>query len=126
MKGFGSAEFDRRRYPRLNFSLPLAFQVSGDHPHIPKGVSANVSLGGLMAYLPQNVTPGEILEVTMLLPLGDEKKTCRAQAEVVWSQNGVFDSGWSCRAGVRFLDMPPESKEIWQQFLRNWQGDKPR
>jgi len=123
MKGFGSAQFDRRRYPRLDFSLPLAFQ-SSENNHMPEGVSSNVSLGGLMAFLPQAVTKGQIIEVTMLLPLGKEKKVCKAQSEVVWAQTGQFESGWVCQAGLRFIKMPPESSQIWRQFLIEWQGEK--
>jgi c-di-GMP-binding flagellar brake protein YcgR len=123
MKGFGSAQFDRRRYPRLDFSLPLAFQAA-EKNKIPEGVSTNVSLGGLMAFLPQVVTKGQIIEVTMLLPLGEDKKACKAQAEVVWAQAGEFDSGWVCRAGIRFLDMEAEGEKIWREFLLAWHGDK--
>ncbi|MCK5242131.1 PilZ domain-containing protein [bacterium] len=123
MKGFGSAQFDRRRYPRLDFSLPLAFQASKENK-APAGVSTNVSLGGLMAFLPQVVNQGQIIEVTMLLPLGEEKKACKAQAEVVWVQAGQFESGWVCRAGIRFLDMPTEAEKIWREFLLAWHGAK--
>ena len=111
MKGFGSAQFDRRRYPRLDFTLPLAFKATAD-ALIPDGVSGNVSLGGMMAF------------VTMLLPLGEEKKVCKAKAEVVWAQNGQFASGWVCQAGLRFVDMNSESNQIWRDFLKEWQGEK--
>lgn len=123
MKGFGSAQFDRRSYPRLDFSLPLAFQAQ-EKSKLPAGISANISLGGLMAYLPLTVVKGQIIEVTMLLPLGEEKKTCKVQAEVVWAQNGQFEGGWVCRAGLRFFNMPSDSEEIWRQFLTEWQGEK--
>jgi c-di-GMP-binding flagellar brake protein YcgR len=112
MKGFGSAEFDRRRYPRLDFNLPVAFRNAENFS--PEGVSRNISLGGLMVYLPQVVNQGQIIEVTMLLPMGEEKRVCKTQAEVVWAQSGQFEEGWVCRAGLRFLEMVPEASQIWK------------
>ncbi|MCD4813780.1 PilZ domain-containing protein [bacterium] len=123
MKGFGSAQFDRRRYPRLDFSLPLAFQISDD-PQAPEGVSANISLGGMMAFLPGSVEQGRIIDITMLLPLGNEKHTCKAKAEVVWARQGNFESGWACQVGLRFVEMPEAASTIWKRFLIEWQGEK--
>ncbi len=122
MKGFGSAEFDRRQYPRLDFALPLAFQDLGQSP--PEGVSKNVSLGGMMACFPREVSPSQILDLTMLLPVGEDKQVCRVQAEVVWVKKGDFEGGWSCQAGIRFVNMTPESEKIWRDFLVLWQGEK--
>lgn len=122
MKGFGSAQFDRRRYPRLDFTLPLAFQDVGQAQ--PDGVSKNVSLGGMMAYLPREVQTAQILDLTMLLPLGEDKLVCRVQAEVIWVKKGDFEGGWVCQAGLRFVEMNPESQKIWRDFLLSWQGEK--
>jgi|GEM_PF-6672815 len=120
MKGFGTGQFDRRQYPRLDFVIPLAFQTA----EAPAGSTANVSLGGMMAYFPQPVAKGQILSVSMLLPLGSGKKNFQAQAEVVWALAGQFESGWSCQAGLKFLAMEPEMLNLWRDFLLEWRGQK--
>lgn len=122
MKGFGSAQFDRRRFPRMDFSLPLAFQSGGKAE--PGGVSQNVSLGGIMALLPNAVNQGDILEITLLLPIGEERKHCRARARVAWVRQGEFEGGWNCQAGLEFFELQPETAALWRQFLAAWQTEQ--
>lgn len=121
MKGFGSVQFDRRRYPRMDFSLPLAFQSGGSFE--PAGVSQNVSLGGIMALLPGPVAQGEILEITLLLPVGEERKYCRARAKVAWARPGEFEGGWRCQVGLEFEELSSEAAALWEQFITAWQAE---
>ncbi|MEW6516463.1 MAG: PilZ domain-containing protein [candidate division FCPU426 bacterium] len=123
MKGFGSAQFDRRHYPRMDFSLPLAYQSTG--AFTPEGVSQNVSIGGIMALLPKLVAQGDVLEVTILLPVGEERKLCRARAKVAWVKEGEFEGGWMCQAGLQFIDLSPETEGLWRQFIKYWQEEQP-
>lgn len=121
MKEYGNAAFDRRQYPRLDFSLPLAFQtVNSQTPPPPGGLTGNVSYGGLMAYLPHAVNRGETLEITLLLPVGEGKQVFKARAEAVWVENGMFEGGWTCRVGLKFFDLPPEVLAVWRGFLSSW------
>lgn len=122
MKGFGSAQFDRRRFPRMDFSLPLAFQ-SGGGPLEPGGVSQNVSLGGIMALLPNPVNQGDVLEVTLLLPIGEERQYCRARAKVAWARQGEFEGGWRCQVGLEFAELSAEAAVLWEQFINSWQAE---
>jgi c-di-GMP-binding flagellar brake protein YcgR len=122
MKGFGSAQFDRRRFPRIDFSLPLAFKSSG--PFEPSGVSQNISLGGIMALLPNLVNQGDMLEVTLLLPVGEERQYCRARAKVAWVRPGEFEGGWRCQVGLEFAEINSESAALWQQFINSWQAEQ--
>ncbi len=122
MKEYGSAQFDRRQYPRLDFSLGLAFQATEEK--VPDGITSNVSLGGMLAYLPHVVRQEEILQITMLLPCKDGNQVFKAQAEVVWVRNGKFEDGWVCQAGLRMIEMPADSWHLWRRFLMEWQGEK--
>lgn len=122
MKGFGSAQFDRRRFPRMDFSLPLAFQSGGD-PFEPGGVSQNVSLGGIMALLPNPVNQGDVLEITLLLPIGEERQYCRARAKVAWARQGEFEGGWRCQVGLEFAELNAEAAVLWEQFINSWQAE---
>jgi c-di-GMP-binding flagellar brake protein YcgR len=122
MKGFGSAQFDRRRFPRINFSLPLAFKSGG--PFEPAGVSQNISLGGMMALLPNPVNQGDVLEITLLLPIGEERQYCRARAKVAWVRQGEFEGGWHYQVGLEFAELDAEAAALWQQFINSWQAEQ--
>jgi c-di-GMP-binding flagellar brake protein YcgR len=118
MPEYGGAHFDRRQFPRLNTTLPCAFDIANEK--LPAGVTANVSLGGLLVFLPKPATMGQVLNLTMKLPCGETDRLFKARAEVVWAQNGQFQDGWSCQVGLRFFEMSPASFEVWKEFLTTW------
>ena len=119
MSEYGSALFDRRQYPRLDAEIPFAYEVS--EQTLPGGLTANISLGGLLVMLPQRQKPGDILELTIHLPAGEKSPgALKVRAEVVWSQPVESKEGWSCQAGLRFFEMPPESFLVWREFLAQW------
>ena len=51
MAEYGGAHFDRRQFPRLDVTLPCAFEFSEEN--VPEGVTSNVSIGGLLVFLSQ-------------------------------------------------------------------------
>ncbi len=122
MPEYGGAHFDRRIYPRLDATLPCAFDLSEEA--LPEGVTSNVSLGGLLVYLPNDVVQGQVLVIKMKLPCADGDRFFRAKAEVMWSQTGEFKDGWSCQAGLRFIEMGDESLDVWKSFLTTWYEKK--
>lgn len=124
MQEYGKAAFDRRQYPRLDASIPLAFEVADQK--LPDGITSNISLGGLLVYLPHKVTKGDVLELTMRLPAQDGEQAFKARAEVIWVQNGSFQEGWNCQAGLRFFEMSPRSFQVWKNFLQAWFEKQPR
>ncbi len=122
MREYGSVQFNRRQYPRLDFAMGLAFEAA--EQKIPDGITSNVSLGGMLAYLPHTVKQGHVLQITMLLPCHEGKEIFKAQAEVVWVREGEFEGGWICQAGLRMLEMSADSWHIWRRFLMEWQGEQ--
>jgi c-di-GMP-binding flagellar brake protein YcgR len=118
MPDYGGAHFDRRQFPRLDTTLPCAFEISTEAR--PVGVAANVSLGGLLVFLPEPVIDGQVLTLTMKLPCSGGDRLFKARAEVVWAQTGQFQDGWSCQVGLRFFEMSPASFEVWKEFLTTW------
>ncbi len=118
MPEYGGAHFDRRQYPRLDITLPFAFDIS--EQKLPDGITANISLGGMLVYLPHQVSPGQVLEMIMRLPGKDQEAPFKARGEVVWVQNGEFEGGYICQAGLRFFEMSPRSFNVWRDFLQNY------
>ncbi len=118
MAEYGSANFDRRQYPRLDADIPVAYEVSDQK--LPDGITANISLGGLMVLLPHEVHRGDVLELTMRLPTEGEERAFRVRAEVVWAENVQTEGDYICRAGLRFFEMSPKSFQVWKSFLDTW------
>jgi c-di-GMP-binding flagellar brake protein YcgR len=118
MAEYGGAHFDRRQFPRLDATLPCAFEYTDEN--VPEGVTTNVSLGGLLVYLPHDTVAGQIIDIKMKLPTSGGDNIFKAKAEVMWVQAGNFPDGWSCQAGLRFLEMSPASLEVWKNFLTAW------
>lgn len=122
MKEYGSGQFDRRQYPRLDFTIPIAFQKQKQSDN--NGLTSNGSLGGMLAFLPYAIRQGEILQLTMLLPCSDGKKVFNVTAETVWVVPDQTTTEWVCKAGLKFIEIPPDSYKVWRTFLTEWQGDK--
>lgn len=118
MAEYGSADFDRRQYPRLDCKLPFAFELLDEK--LPKGVTANISLGGLRVYFPHPVGQGEVLELSMRLPGDGAGSSFKTRAEIIWVTTEGVPEGWACEAGLRFFEMRPGDFNIWKKFLNTW------
>jgi hypothetical protein len=115
--GAGTARHERRKHPRLEFTIPFAYDMhEGKLQDIKTG---NVSVGGLLVYLSHEVSQGQFLEMTMRLPGVKPGEPFHARAEVVWTQTGKF-GGWACQAGLRLCDLSQPALETWQSFLKIW------
>jgi len=118
MAEYGGAEFDRRQYPRLDCMLPFAFEFS--EQKLPDGVTANISLGGLLVFMPQVVSQGAVLELAMRLPGEEAELPFKTRAEVMWVSTEEIPEGWACQAGLRFFEMAPRYFNAWKAFLDTW------
>lgn len=118
MAEYGSAAFDRRQFPRLDCSLPFAYEIS--EQKLPDGLTANISLGGLLVNLPQPVEIGTVLELNMRLPGLQGEQPFKVRGEVVWISTEGTPEGWSCQAGLRFFEMSPRSFQSWKSFLEEY------
>jgi c-di-GMP-binding flagellar brake protein YcgR len=118
MAEYGSATFDRRQFPRLDCSLPFAYEIAEQKR--PEGLTANVSLGGLLVNLPQPVEIGTVMELNMHLPSGEGDQMFKVRGEVVWVSTENIPEGWSCQAGVRFFEMSLYSFKAWKGFLQEY------
>jgi c-di-GMP-binding flagellar brake protein YcgR len=85
---------ERRKEPRLSMELPLDYCIERKDRF--GGVTANISRGGLLVYLPEAIVVGTLLKIEILFARGLELNSIKAIAKVVWS------------------DLPP--KEIWREY----------
>ncbi|HOW27924.1 MAG TPA: PilZ domain-containing protein [Elusimicrobiota bacterium] len=98
---------ERRRYPRIDLSLPIMYKVVGSHySQLPANVqpylmadSKNVSPIGVCLDLAEHLPSGAILTLSIHPP--DSKESFSAMARVVWSQASETPGHYS--TGLQFV-----------------------
>ena len=104
--GLGLMVRERRRYFRHPIELEVIFRF--DQNQQIRATTTNVSEGGMAIRSVAPLARGESGKLSMNLP--DNRGSIEAKAELVW----VDGNG---RAGVRFTEMPNESRQVLDQWL---------
>ena len=96
----------RRRHPRLPAEVAVRCfgPVEAETSWQVAGHSGNVSLGGLMLFLPESVAPGTALRLALGLPEGP----ITAKGTVMWQGPHPSGEGKFCH-GVQFLGFTQEA-----------------
>src|SRR4030043_1332878 len=77
----GIANFERRTYPRFNIDLPIEYyQVNSSQSQ--GGRAGNISEGGLLIYLPENIDMGQQIRIKLFFSSGSELNTVEILTEV--------------------------------------------
>lgn len=102
-----SERSSERRHPRFFLSAPMvARQSLSAGSHVTRGITVDISLGGLSAVLCGPPRIGERVSVRMKLM----NSTLEAPAVVRHSS--------SARTGFEFLSLPPESRRTIEKCIR--------
>ena len=99
---------EKRQHERKAVNVNLTFR-SGDNFYM--GRTKDLSLGGLFFETNEDLDIGTELNVELKLL----KKSLVLRTEVVWALTG--DDGRTQGVGVRFLELPPETKKTIQTFV---------
>ncbi len=102
----GFMERERRRYFRHPVEMPVT--IAFHQGHEMKAVTTNVSEGGLALAVSGNLPEDKIAKVIFTLP--GLTFPMDPKAEIAWADG-------SGRVGIRFLDLPPASKEHLEAWL---------
>ena len=108
---------ERRRHPRFSIELPFdyfLFEDGEDH----RGIMADASEGGLLAFLPERVGPGTLLRMEILISRGTELITIVAIARVVWSDLVAGEGRAKYRYGLQFLSFFQKDVDKLKVLLR--------
>ena len=110
---YGTVIFERRKHPRFSIDFPVEYWHI-DNPGNHQGRAANVSEGGLLLYIAEEIEIGQILKVKLFFDSGPELKRVEAKVQAVWKEFRM-EKERDYRLGVKFVDISPEAL----QELRN-------
>ncbi len=112
-KSFNS---EKRKYSRFNVDLPI--KCSGTAFSPKQGRTVNAGEGGLLVHLPEEVEIGQNLALQLFFPPRSELDTLQTFVQVVWKRIQMRkDWGWDYRTGVKFVDISPEDRTKFKNFL---------
>ena len=100
---------ERRRFVRLENSLPLMYWISP--ATVPQAtLTRNLSGGGICLYVTERLLPGTNLEVQFTLP--GQQGPMTFTAEVVWCDQPAPDApSGQVMAGIRFTQITPHDRD---------------
>lgn len=108
----GTAFHRRRRHPRLPASVLARCRIRGEAPEVV-GHTGNVSLGGVLLYLPEALAPGTVLRLGLNLPKG----AVTAHATVTWTTPQPRGDQ-NCCHGVQLLGFVEDASLMrYRRFL---------
>ncbi len=114
---FGTVNFERRKHPRFSCDLPVEYwQIENPKGH--PGRTVDISEGGLLLYISEEIKIGQNLRVKLFFDSGLGLKTIEAQVQVVWKDFRLEKEGYY-RIGVRFIDISSEDVEKLRSFLND-------
>jgi len=99
---------------RLPVDVPVTCRFQSRLGPALQGRTANISRGGLLLLLPQLLSPGAVLEVTLQTPPGP----LTAAGAIVWTDpRGKQTPGKLMKHGVRFTALPWSTSLALARFL---------
>lgn len=113
----GIVNFERRRHPRISVDLPIEYTHIENHPDPRNGRAVNASKGGLLVFLSELVSVGEMLKITIYFSMPKIQKV-ELTAEVVWVDIPIGERPAEFRTGLRFFEISQEDQERLTSFLK--------
>lgn len=100
---------NRRRYERIARSLVTYFKVHGSDVHEKAGVTKDLSVGGVMLKIEDEVQLGDVLELE--ISIDESKVPIQVRGKTV-RVDGISK-------GFEFLDLTDESKAELKQYCED-------
>ena len=97
----GILSLERRKHPRFVVELPLDYYRT-EGSEIFGGIVANASEGGLLAYLPERLEIGTMLQIQIFYVRDLEFNMLKGMAKIVWSDLAARESWGEYRYGLQF------------------------
>ena len=85
---------------------------------IRAGCTGDISEGGVLLYLPEQMTVGRELRLRLFVDAGFDFLSVEALAQVGWKDLNIKNEG-GCRVGVKFLDISAKDMCNLKNFLKS-------
>ena len=118
---FGEVNIERRNHSRAPIVLPVEYWPLNNSKSRP-GRTGDISEGGVLLYLPEEIESGQNLRVKIFMGTGLELKPIEAFVQVVWKDLHSGNRNYY-RIGVRFVDISAENMEKLKKFLNDAMTD---
>jgi c-di-GMP-binding flagellar brake protein YcgR len=112
----GTVNFERRKHPRCSIDLPVEYGPIGDCRSRP-GRAGDLSEGGLLLYLPDEMEVGQDLWLKLFVGTELELKVIEATVQVVWKDFLGAEKNEFRRVGVKIMDISPDDMDKLKNFL---------
>jgi len=113
---YGTVNFERRKYPRFNVDLPIEYYRI-DSSIGQTGKALNISEGGLLLYLTDQMEIGQHLKSNFSFTSGSEIDSIEMLAEVARIDIDLGEVWGDYRCGVNFIDVSPEDMTKLKNFI---------
>ena len=113
---FGTVNFERRRHPRFSIDLPAEYWPIGNSKN-RLGRTGDISEGGLLLYLPDDIGVGQRIRVKLFFGTGPKLESIEAIVQVVWKDFHLGPKDDYHRLGVKFVDISAEYMDRLKTFL---------
>ncbi len=114
----GVFALEKRKNPRYAVEFPLDYSlVNGETIH-NAGLTADVSEGGLLVYLPERIETGVALKIEIFYTKGFSLETIVATAKAVWSHLATKEDFREHRYGLQFQSIDEWNFNKLQTLLR--------
>ena len=108
---------ERRKHLRFSLDLPVEYW-EGDNSRSHSSRTGDVSEGGILLYLPQEMEIGKNLGLRLFINSGVDLISIEALVEVVWKDLPSGNKG-ERRIGVKFVDISEKDMAILNNFLNS-------
>ena len=115
---FGTVNFERRKHPRFSVDLPVEYWQVNSNPKNHSGRAFDVSEGGLLLYISDEIAIGQNLRVKLFFDSGQGLKSIEANVQVLWKDFRLEKDGFY-RVGLKFVDISQEDLQKLKSFLIN-------
>lgn len=113
---FGVAKLEEGKDPRFFVKLPIEYYRI-ESPIRAAGPVLNVSEGGVMAYLPEQLKVGQYLLLKLFFSRGSDLDIVEMLSQVIWADNQRQEKDYRC--GLRFVNINPEDMSKLNDFLND-------
>jgi len=114
-------EIERRKYPRLNFNVEVAYKKIGRQDAVQTSAhSKNIGAGGICIVFLEKMEVGDHLSLRFSLP-DDNEDVLTAKGVVVWVEEysvGGLSTSTAYDSGIEFTDISDEDKDKINKFVR--------